>query len=125
LEALEVILAALIILAGCSGPRADPIELDGNLLTAVNRSEQDWTDVEIWINRQFRVTAPKIAPSQAFRAPLDHFVTGYGQRFNFSRMQVRDVRLNARRPDGSPFEIRKQFQGNALSDVLKGVGGQR
>jgi hypothetical protein len=119
-------LLAALLAAGClKGRKVDPLQLDGNLLTAVNQSEQDWNDVEIWINRQFRVTAPTIAASQAFRAPLDHFVTGYGQRFNFSRMQIRDVRLNARRPDGTAVEIRKQFEGDALSDVLKGMGGQR
>ena len=112
-------------LAGCSTPVVDPLQLDGNLLTAVNQSDKDWTDVEIWINRQFRVTAPKIVSRQAFRAPLDHFVTGYGQKFNVSRMQIRDVRLLAKRPDGEAFEIRKAFEADALSDVLKGMGGKR
>jgi len=116
---------AALVAPGCGERRADPLQLDGNLLTAMNQSGSDWTDVEIWINRQFRVTAPKIAANQAFRAPLDHFVTGYGQRFNFSRMQIRDVRLMAKGPAGAVVEIRKQFQGDALSEVLKGVGGQR
>jgi len=122
---LALIALAALFATGCSEPPADPLQLDGNLLTAVNQSEKDWTDVEIWINRQFRVTAPKIAASQAFRAPLDHFVTGYGQKFNFGRMQIKDVRLMAKAPDGRPVEIHMQMQGNALSDVLKGVGGQR
>jgi hypothetical protein len=116
---------AALFAGSCSERRIEPLQLDGNLLTAVNQSENDWTDVEIWINRQFRVTAPKIAASQAFRAPLDHFVTGYGQRFNFSRVQIRDVRLMAKGPAGVPIEIRKEFQGDALADVLKGMGGQR
>lgn len=125
LKGRQAIFVAVLLFSGCSEPKADPLQLDGNLLTAVNQTGQDWTDVEIWINRQFRVTAPRIVQSQAFRAPLDHFVTSYGLRFNFSRMQIHDVRLNAKRPDGTPFEIRKQFEGNALADVLKGVGGQR
>ncbi len=90
-----------------------------------NDSAQNWTDVEVWINRQFRVTTPAILPGQAFHAALDHFVTGYGQRFNFSRMQINDVRLNAKDEDGKAFEIVKEFSGNPLSDALKGMGGNR
>ena len=125
MRVLTIAAFAAVLAAGCSKPAVDSLQLDGNLLTAVNQSGQDWTDVEIWINRQFRVTAPTIVSQQVFRAPLDHFVTAYGQTFNFSRMQIRDVRLMAKRPGGEPFEIRKQFEGNALSDALKGMGGKR
>ena len=91
----------------------------------LNHSGQVWKDVEVWINQQFRVTTPMIMNKQAFHARLDHFVTGYGQKFNFSRMQIKDVRMNAKGEDGAPVEIVKQFSGNPLSDVLKGVGGNR
>ena len=122
---LALAACAVCLAAGCSKPPVEALQLDGNLLTAVNQSDTDWTNVEIWINRQFRVTAPNILAHQAFRAPLDHFVTGYGRTFNFSQMQIRDVQLMAKGPDGAPFEIHKQFAGDALSDVLKGMGGKR
>lgn len=115
----------LVLAASCSGRRVEVLQLDGNLLTVVNHSGGDWTEVEVWINRQFRVTTPRIVNDQAYRAALDHFVTGYGQRFNFSRMQIKDVRLNAHGPDGAAFEIVKQFAGNPLTDALKGMGGDR
>jgi hypothetical protein len=118
-------MAVLVLLAaGCSKPHVDPIQLEKNLVTVDNRSDQDWTNVEIWINRQFRATVPKIVKGQRFQAPMNLFVTGYGQRFNFGRMQITDVRLNAKRADGTVFELRKQFEGDKLTDVLKGVGGK-
>lgn len=122
------ILAIGVILAVTTACRERPveaIELDSSQVTVLNHSGQVWKDVEVWINRQFRVTTPMILNNQAFHARLDHFVTGYGQRFNFSRMQIKDVRMNAKGEDGAPVEIVKQFSGSALSDALKGVGGNR
>jgi hypothetical protein len=117
---------ALVLVAGaCAKPEVDPLQLDSTQVTVDNRSDSDWTNVEIWINRQFRATAPKITKGQRFHAPLRNFVTAYGQKFDFSRVQIHDVRLNAKRADGMPFEIRKQMSQDPLSDALKGVGGQR
>jgi len=115
----------VLIVAVCSSkPEVDPLTLDRSQVTVDNRTDHDWTDVEIWLNRQFRAKTPKILKGQRFQAPLNFFVTGYGQRFNFSRQQITDVRLNAKRPDGTPFELRKQFSGDPLADALKGIGGK-
>jgi len=95
------------------------------MLTAQNQSNQEWSDVEIWINRQFRMTAPKLLPGQMFRAPLKNFVTGYGQQFRFNQIQITDVRMKAKGRDGKPVEIVKEFQGDSLSGALKGMGGSR
>jgi hypothetical protein len=116
----------VLIVAACSKskPDPDPMTLDRSQLTVDNRTDHDWTDVELWINRQFRAKAPKILKGQRFQAPLNLFVTGYGQRFDFSRQQITDVRLIAKRPDGTPFELRKQFSGDPLSDALQGIGGK-
>jgi hypothetical protein len=115
----------VLVAAACVKPEPDPLQLDRSQLTVDNRTDHDWTDVEIWINRQFRAKTAKILKGQRFQAPLNLFVSGYGQRFDFSRQQITDVRLNAKRPDGSPFELRKQFRSdNPLADALKGVGGK-
>jgi hypothetical protein len=103
----------------CTGPAPDPLKLDGNLLTVENRSGKDWQDVEIWLNYYYRVTARSIPDKTTFQAPLDTFVAGFGQRFNYHRMQVKDLRLVAKLPDGSPLEIKKQFQVSGL-ELLKG-----
>lgn len=122
---LAIAMAGVVLTAACRGRPVEVLQLDSSQLTVLNQSGETWTDVEVWINRQFRVTTPMIMNKQAFHARLDHFVTGYGQKFNFSRMQITDVRLNGKKPDGAAFEIVKQFSGNPLSDALKGMGGNR
>lgn len=116
---------ALAAAAACSQPPADPLQLDRNILTVDNRSSSDWNDVEIWLNRYFRVTVKQIPAGSRFQAPLDTFVAGFGQRFNFHSMQVKDLRLTAKLPDGKPLEIRKQFEAGGLAGVLRGAGGKQ
>jgi hypothetical protein len=113
----EAIVAAALscaIAAGCSKPAVDPLHLDGNILTVDNRTSTDWTSVEIWLNTYYRVTAASIPAGSRFQAPLDIFVAGFGQRFDFHRTQVHDLRLTAKLPDGRPLEIKKQFQVGGL-----------
>jgi hypothetical protein len=105
---------ASAIAAGCSKPAVDPLQLDGNMLTVDNRTPTDWIGVEIWLNTYYRVTAKSIPSGGRFQAPLDTFVAGFGQRFDFHRAQVRDLRLTAKLPDGRPLEIKKQFQVGGL-----------
>ncbi len=111
-----IVAAALAsaIAGGCSKPAVDPLQLDGNMLTVDNRTPTDWTGVEIWLNTYYRVTAKSIPSGGRFQAPLDTFVAGFGQRFDFHRAQVRDLRLTAKLPDGRPLEIKKQFQVGGL-----------
>jgi hypothetical protein len=115
---------ALTAAAACSQRPADPLQLDRNMLTVDNRSSADWRDVEIWLNQYFRVTVKSIPAKSRFQAPLDTFVAGFGQRFNFHSMQVKDLRLTAKLPDGSPLEIKKQFDAGGLAGVLRGAGGK-
>ena len=83
-----------------------------------NQTPDDWRDVEIWLNSYFRITVPSIPSRRRFQAPLDAFVSGYGHRFNFSRMQITALRLSGKRPDGSPVEVQKQFQESGLAGAL-------
>jgi hypothetical protein len=118
--------AALLIVAAarCSGPSAppEPMLLDGNVLTVDNRTSDDWTSVEIWLNRSFRATASSIRAGSRFQAPLDGFVSGYFQRFDVRSMPVRELTLTAKLPDGTPLELKKQFQEGGLAGAL---GGKR
>jgi hypothetical protein len=111
-------LAALLAGACSSAPPIDPLQLEGNLLIVTNQSPTDWTRVEIWLNTYFHQTTDVIPSRGRFQATLDTFTAGFGQRFNFRGMQVRDLRLTAKTPDGRPIEIRKEFRPSGL-DVLK------
>jgi len=123
MRALIVALAIAATAAGCSTKRPEePLKLEGNLLTVDNRSSKEWTAVEIWLNTHYRVTTNSIPAGGRFQVPLDAFVAGFGQRFNFKRQQIVDLRLAAKLPDGTPLELKKQFEAGGLAGML---GGKR
>jgi hypothetical protein len=109
-------------MTACSKPPPDPLQLDGNLLTVTNQTPNEWVNVEVWLNTYYRVTTRSIPAGGRFQAPLDVFVAGFGQRFDFHRMQIKDLRLTAKLPNGEPFELKKQFQAGGLAGAL---GGKR
>jgi hypothetical protein len=102
----------------CSRPPLDPLRLEGNMLTVDNRTEREWSQVEIWLNTYYRVTTASIPAGGRFQTPLDAFVAGFGQRFDFKRMQVKDLRLTAKLPAGEPFELKKQFDASGLAGAF-------
>ena len=115
--------AALALAAACRDqPAIEPLQLDGNLLTVNNRSTSDWKDVEIKLNLNHTVRVPLVAAGARLQVPLDAFVAGFGQRFNYKRTQITDLRLTAKLPDGSPLALRKEFTQGGLAGVF---GGKR
>src|SRR4029077_16085166 len=112
--------AAAIMLAACRNPPPDPLQLDGNRLTVNNQPDVGWTNIEIWLNRNFRVTAPGLAAHGRLDVPLDAFVSGYSQRFNYRRAQITSLRLTGKRADATPFELTKQFEEGGLVGALGG-----
>jgi hypothetical protein len=117
-----VLAIATLGAAGCTKVPDDPLKLERNLLTVSNYSSDDWTNVEVWLNTYYRVTTSSVRAGSRFQAPLDTFVAGFGQRFDFHRMQVRDLRLTAKLPDGAPVELKKRFEVGGLAGAL---GGKR
>src|SRR5216683_5014149 len=110
----------MVLAVACSGPPVDPLQLDRNILTVDNRSPRDWTNVEIWLNANFRVTNASIPARSRSQVPLDGFVAGFGQRFDFKRMQIRDLRLTATLPDGQRLELKKAFAAPGIAGALGG-----
>ncbi len=117
---LIVVIVAALAAGGCAKPPEDPLKLERNLLTVSNQSSKDWSNVEIWLNTYYRVTAASVPAGGRFQVPLDTFVAGFGQRFDFRRAQIKDLRLTAKLPDGSPFELKKQFEKGGLAGALGG-----
>ncbi len=121
LRALGLAAAVAIACAGaCRQMPTEALELERGQLTVHNGTEEEWREVEIWLNRQFRVTRPVILPGEEFRVNVSSFTEGFGRRFDFNRMQVRDLRLKAKRPGGEPFEVVKQFDRSGLERALGG-----
>ncbi|HEY7290717.1 MAG TPA: hypothetical protein VH583_12850 [Vicinamibacterales bacterium] len=98
----------------CTKSDTEPLKLDRNVLTVDNRSDQEWRNVEIWLNTYYRVTASSIPAKSRFQTPLDNFVAGFGQRFSFRGAQIKDLRLTATLPDGTTMEIKKDFAASGL-----------
>ena len=116
-------LALILCAGGCRTIDPDPIVLERNMLTVDNHSSQDWKGVEIWVNTYYRVTKDVVPAKSRFQAPLDTFVAGYGQRFDYRRATIKDLRLTATLPDGSPFELKKRFDGSI--GLAGALGGKR
>jgi hypothetical protein len=116
---------AMLATAACTKPERAPLQLEGNRLTVYNDTDGEWRNVEIFLNHHFRITPDNVPPGGVVQAPLDVFVAGYGQRFNFKTMQITDLRLTAKRPDGEPVEIRYQFEKGGLEGALEGFKGKQ
>jgi len=117
------LLVCLAIAAGCrEAPPVEPLKLDGNMLTVDNRSSNDWNDVVILLNRNHSVRAASIPAGGRLQVPLDTFVAGFGQRFDYRRTQITDLRLKAKLADGTPLELQKEFAVGGLEGVF---GGKR
>jgi hypothetical protein len=121
-RALCTVLIAGAVVAACARPPSRPIQIQGNLLTVDNRTSRDWLDVEVWINRQYRITVPRIAARSRFTTTLDVFVAGFGQRFDRRRQRIDDLRVQAREPDGTPVEVRFESPKGGLAGALEGFG---
>jgi len=118
---LASVVAAIASSAACR--RVDvvePLKLERNLLTVDNRSSDEWSDVEISLNYYYKIRLKKIAAGSRFTAPLDTMVAGFGQRFDWRKTQVRDLKLTATLPDGKPIELKKQFDEYGLARALGG-----
>jgi hypothetical protein len=111
-----------LILACASKPPIDPLRLDGNRLVVNNRTSDNWTDVEIKINRQYRVVVPQITSGQRFDASLEAFLDVYGNHFRYAHQQVKDVRLTGKLPNGQPVDLTMDFPRgglDGLADAMK------
>jgi hypothetical protein len=111
-----------LILSCASKPPIDPLRLDGNRLIVNNRTPDTWNDVEIKINRQYRVVVLQILPGQRFDASLEAFLDVYGNHFRYAHQQVKDIHLTAKLPGGQPVDltmdpVRSGLDG--LADAMK------
>jgi hypothetical protein len=117
--ALAVVLVSLAA-ARCSAPPPEPLQLERNRLIVLNTSKDEWTNVEIWLNRYFRAGVPSIAAGGRLDAPLDRFISGYGQPFDYRRLQVTELTLTAKKPDGTPVALKMGFQKPGLAGAVGG-----
>jgi hypothetical protein len=100
-----LLLFTAVAFPACRHEEPHPIAVEGNRLTLDNRTSVAWTGVEIWVNNHYRVTRSTVAAGQRLVAPLDTFVAGFGQRFDYRRQAVFSVEVTGTRPDGQGVKI--------------------
>lgn len=117
------VFALVVFTFGCrEKPPIEPLKLDGGTLTIDNQSASEWTSVEIWLNRNHSMRTASIPAGSRLQVPLNAFVAGFGQRFDYKRTQITDLRLKATLPNGTPLEIKKEFTVGGLEGAF---GGKR
>ena len=96
-------LVALTLASGCSD-KQDPVSVDGNSITVLNESSQDWRNVLIVVNDHYRGGAPVLKAAGRLNAPVSQFDTGFGQRWPMGTV-IRKVQVTAEGADGKPVTL--------------------
>lgn len=118
LLAPAVVISSLCLTIACAKPPdIDPLKLDGSRLTVNNRTNDTWKNVQVSINRQYRIAAPEILPGQRFDASLDAFLDVYGNHFYYKRQQIKDVHLTAMLASGGPVDMHMDFHKSGLGGL--------
>src|SRR5687768_2745733 len=75
---VAAVLLALTLAGGCSDP-PEPIAVDGNAITIINSTSNDWRNILIVVNDHYRGGAPLLKADGRLNAPASQFDTGFGQ----------------------------------------------
>ena len=111
----------VVVLAGCGREQEPPIRLNGSWLIVENQSKMEWRDVSVTVNAYYKGVAPRVAPGGRLEAPLNGFVTGFGQRFNPAREKVWRVEVRATDASGKPVALDwDEKTGKPLAEQIEG-----
>jgi hypothetical protein len=100
-------LTTAITCAACSDARA-PIAIQEGQLVVENQTSSEWKNVVITVNDHFRGGAATLEPGGRVHAPLNQLQTGFGHRFDRSRMSVAKVVVTATDASGEPVKLEWQ-----------------
>jgi len=100
---LAAALLALSLAIGCSEEQ-DPVDVDGNAITVLNQTSQDWRNVLIVVNDHYRGGVPVLKANGRLNAPVSQFDTGYGQRWPLGT-PIRKIVVTAQAADGAPVNL--------------------
>ena len=88
----------------------------GELLVK-NESDQDWTHLNIQINRHYQIYDIEPIPAHSERTfRLDRFVSRTGARFQVRYNPLKSVRIYARRPTKDRATFFHEFEGTGSND---------
>jgi hypothetical protein len=102
---VTAIVFAALMTPGCRRGAEPPIRLHGAWLVVENQSRIEWREVSVSLNAYYKGVAPRVAPGGRLEAPLNGFVTGFGQRFDPARERVSRVEVRATDASGTPVAL--------------------
>lgn len=104
--ALLLLLPVVLLAPACSAP-IDPliVSFTERRIIVTNTSDEEWRDIEVWVNHHYRAVATTLGPKGRMTAPLGEFVAGFGQRFDPARQKVVGVEVTATTASGQPVKL--------------------
>jgi hypothetical protein len=90
--------------AGACSKDEPPISVTEGMVTLVNSTEEDWSEVLITVNDHYRGYIPVLKAEGRANAPLSQMTTGHGQRWVQGRRAEKIV-VTGKKADGSPLEL--------------------
>ena len=98
-------LAIAVAAVACTQYR-DPIVVEEGLITIENQTDSEWKDIQVVVNDYFGARAPSLAAGARMNAVLSGMQTGFGQRFDRSRMSVYKIEVFAKDASGNPVKLK-------------------
>ena len=98
--AFALLLPLLPASSACSQSGRPVITTQESTVTVENQTAENWTNLEVWLNDHYRVTARTLDAGGRLTVPLDAFVAGYGQRFDRRRQTPFGIEVTARTSSG-------------------------
>jgi hypothetical protein len=79
-----------------------------NTLEIINLSEEDWTDVEVWVNQSYVVFIPVMERGKLKRLPFQALYNDSGNSFPLNNRNTRVETVEVYR-DGKMYDVRSQM----------------
>ena len=103
---LVALVAGFVLFARyCQADLRQAIQIDEGRVVVTNLTGGTWSNVEIWLNDQYRAQAARLLPDQRLEVPLRVFVGGWGQTFPVQREKASGIEVTARGDKGEPIRL--------------------
>jgi hypothetical protein len=79
-----------------------------NIVNVLNYSDQDWENIEIWINKSYVLPLPKMEARQTKRISFKMFYNDQGQYFPLGGTMIEDLEI---KKDGVLYRVPCQIGG--------------
>jgi hypothetical protein len=103
--AVLALVGYLVFPRACSDVEKRSIIVETGRISVINVSDTPWSDVEVWLNDQYRMQARELAPGQRLVMSTRGFVAGFGQLFDPKKQSPYGIEVTAKGADGKPVRL--------------------